>query len=132
MRGTKICGEVSGRKYQRTNIIAGYCNGKVLAPFQYSGTTDAALVEDWLEIYLLPKVSKGSTIVFDNASFHKKATLPEIAENAECFTMFTPKYSPDLNKIETSVWANLKNHLRNYMTKFESLSLAIVDYFQFT
>jgi hypothetical protein len=40
-RGERIYGEVAGRKYLRTNFIAGFCDNKVLSPFQYSGTTDS-------------------------------------------------------------------------------------------
>jgi transposase len=80
----KVYGEVAGRKFQRTNIIGGYCNGKILAPFQYEGTTDADLVEGWFEMCLLPVISKGSVIIMDNASAHKKNTLFDIVEEAGC------------------------------------------------
>ena len=45
LRGKKIYADVPGKKYKRTNIIAGYINGKVVVPFQYEGTTDSNLVE---------------------------------------------------------------------------------------
>ena len=130
LRGEKIYGEVPGRKFQRTNFIAGYCNGRILAPFQYDGTTDADLVEGWVETCLLPVVSKGSVIIMDNASPHKKDTIFDIIEEAGCILIFLPKYSPDLNPIE-HFWANMKNHLRNYTKNFDSLWQALVDYFRF-
>lgn len=131
IRGKRIYGEVSGRKYQRTNLVAGICNGKILAPFQYDSTTDADLFEGWLETYLLPVVPENAVILMDNATFHKKSTLFDIVEKEGCTLIFIPKYSPDLNTIERSLWANLKNFLRNYMKNFPSLSEALLDYFRF-
>jgi transposase len=131
--GERIYGEIRGRKYQRTNFIAGYCDGKVLAPFQYAGTTDADLVEGWLETALLPVAPDNAVVLMDNASFHKKNNLLEIVECEESkrTLVFLPKYSPDLNKIETALWANLKNFLRNYMKNFASLAEALLDFFKF-
>jgi hypothetical protein len=34
-RGQKITGEISGKKYKRTNIVSGYCCGKWVAPLQW-------------------------------------------------------------------------------------------------
>lgn len=120
-----------GRKYERTNFIAGLCCGKVLAPFQYAGTTDAHLVEGWLETYLLPLVPENAVILMDNAAFHRQSALFDIVNDAGCTLLFIPKYSPDLNKIEHSLWANLKNFLRNYLKNFSSFSHALMDYFGF-
>lgn len=130
-RGERIYGGVCGRKYQRTNFIAGWCCGKALAPFQYAGTTDAFLVEGWLETYLLPQTPENAVILMDNASFHRKSALFDIVEEAGRTLIFIPKYSPDLNKIEYSLWANLKNFLRNYLKNFSSFADALVDFFGF-
>ena len=131
MRGEKIYGEISGRKYQRTNIIAGYYAGKPLAPFQYDGTADSDLVEGWFETYLIPAAPENAVIFMDNASFHRKSVLLDIAEEEGRTLIFIPKYSPDLNAIEQGLWANLKNFLRNYLKNFTSLAEAFVDYFSF-
>lgn len=131
LRGKKIYANVPGKRYKRTNIIAGYLDGKVIAPFQYDGTTDSDLVEGWFEEYLLPAIPKGTIIPIDSASFHRKNVLRDIVEDAECCLISLPTYSPDLNKIEYAVWANMKNHLRNYSINFMSLDEALMDYFQF-
>jgi len=39
-----------------------------------------------------------------------------------------PPYSPDLNPIEKT-WANLKCFLKNNLKDYESLEMAIYDYF---
>ena len=126
LRGKKIYADIPGRRYKRTNIIAGYLDGKVVAPFQYDGTTDSDLVEGWFEEYLLKSIPKGTTIALDGASFHRKDILHDIVEGEGCGLNFLPTYSPDLNKIEYAVWANLKNHLRNYSKNFDTLEEALL------
>lgn len=48
---------------------------------QYEGTTDSILFEFWFEKYLLPCLPDNVVIVMDNASFHRKNKLLEIAKN---------------------------------------------------
>lgn len=48
----------------------------------------------------------------DNASFHRKKILYEIAVKYGMNVLFRPTYSPDFNQIEIS-WANLKQLLRD-------------------
>ena len=131
MRGKRIYANVPGKRYKRSNIIAGYLNGKVVTPFQYDGTTDSDLVEGWFEDHLLPALPKGTTIPIDSASFHRKDVLRDIVEEAGCYLISLPTYSPDLNKIERAIWANLKNHLRNYSKFITTLEDMLMDYFQF-
>jgi hypothetical protein len=44
-RGEKALDKVSGKKYKRTNILAGICQKNWVAPLQYDGTTDSVLFE---------------------------------------------------------------------------------------
>ena len=104
--------------------------GKSAAPFDYKGTTNSLLFEHWFEKQLLPAISPGSVIVLDNASFHRKSALPDMAAKHGCTVLFLPAYSPDLNPIE-KFWANLKNFLRNYMKFYTSLQDAITEFFRF-
>ena len=99
-RGQKVISKVSGQKFSRVNIVAGICQGKWVAPLEYCGTTDSVLFEFWFENYLLKEVEEGSTIILDNATFHKKSVLPDLAKRHNCEVLFLPPYSPDLNPIE--------------------------------
>ena len=127
--GVPVYGEVRGRKFERTNIIAGKCGGKIIAPGEYKKSTDHRLFEVWFREALLKEIKVGSVIVLDNATFHRKKTLVPLAQNAGCSVIFLPPYSPDLNPIETE-WANLKTFIRNYGSDFLSISLAITHYFK--
>ena len=99
LRGQKVMGKASGKKFQRMNIIAGICQGKWVAPFVYDCSTDGDLVEFWFENCLLKELKRGKFIVMDNASFHRKARLTELADAMNCKVIFLPSYSPDLNPL---------------------------------
>ena len=129
MRGIKIYGCISGRKYKRTNIVAALCGGQMLAPMEYEGTTDHQVFEMWFERILMAQLPQDRVIVMDNASFHRKNVLTVLAHQAQCKIVFLPPYSPDFNPIEKK-WANLKSFLRNYAFRFERIQDAISDYFK--
>ena len=74
---------------------------------EYSGTTGHIVFETWFVQMLLPVLPSGSTIIMDNASFHRKKVLAELAKANNCNILFLLPYSPDYNPIE-KVWANLK------------------------
>ena len=106
-RGQKITAKISGRKFQRTNIVAGICQGEWVAPMEYNGTTDSTLFEFWFENCLLKEVDPGCVIILDNAAFHRESVVFDLALQKDCMALFLPPYSPDLNPIEKK-WAWLK------------------------
>jgi transposase len=109
--------------------VAGECCGQIIAPMEYADYTDHIVFEGWFEDMFLAELPQGSTIVMDNASFHRKKALRELAGRAKCQVVFLPAYSPDYNPIEKT-WANMKMFLRSYIFKFENLQNAITFYFQ--
>ena len=129
LRGQKVYGKISGRKYKRCGIVAAKMGDKILAPFQYNGTMNSTLFEFWFTQQLLPSLEKGTVIVMDNASFHSKKRLISAAQNAGCKLLFLPPYSPELNPIE-KFWAWLKRYLRSALSSYPSLDLALFDAFQ--
>ena len=86
-RGVPIVGKVSGRRFKRTNIVAAKCGDTIVAPMIYNGTTDSTLFEAWFENALLLSIPKRSVIVMDNATFHRKSRLRELADKADCFVL---------------------------------------------
>ena len=128
-RGQKVVAKISGKKFKRTNIVAGICQNKWVAPMEYSGTTDSVLFEFWFEHCLLKEVTLGCVIVLDNASFHKKSVLPDLARQYGCEVLFLPPYSPDLNPIEKK-WAWLKRKLRDIVRSHQSFDSATQTIFQ--
>ena len=102
-RGTKVYGSISGRKFKRTNIVAAQCCGKIVAPMEYEGTTDHYVFETWFEKALLTVLPTNSVVVMDNATFHRKSVLSDLAQRVKIKVKFLPAYSPDLNPIENIV-----------------------------
>ena len=91
---------------------------------EYSGTTDSILFEFWFENCLLKEVEPGSVIVLDNATFHKKSVLPNLALKKNCRVLFLPPYSPDLNPIEKK-WAWIKKKIRSILPSLNSFVQAL-------
>ena len=129
LRGQKVVAQISGKKFKRVNFAAGICQGRWVAPVEYSGTTNSALFELWFEKCLLKAVKPGSVIVLDNTTFHRKKILPALAQQFGCFVLFLPPYSLDLNPIEKK-WAWLKRKLRELLPYTISFDEAVQNVFQ--
>ena len=123
LRGKKVYGEVSGKRYKRLNIISAQCGNKKIAPFVYDWGTTAA----WFEWYLCPLLPNSKVIVMDNAMFHRKAILEKIAAFYGLHIIWLPPYSPDYNHIEL-LWANLKKWLKSFASAFASIQDAVCHY----
>ena len=109
--GQKVYANIPGKKSERYSIIGGWVNHKFIAPFTFQGGCNANVLNAWLKNILLPELPKRSTLVMDNAAFHKSAKTKELIESAGCQLLFLPTYSPDLNPIE-HCWHTLKSILR--------------------
>ncbi len=127
-RGTRVRGKKPGKRFKRTNVIAGLSGSKHLAVRCYEHTTTAKFFEEWFEWELLSEIQEGSVIIMDNAAFHRKSKLYDIASRYNVVVLFLPPYSPDLNPIEKS-WANLKHWLKSNLSRFPSLDFAVECYF---
>ncbi|MDR2560890.1 MAG: transposase [Holophagales bacterium] len=70
-----------------------------------------------------------SVIVMDNASFHRKSRLPELAGRAGHVVLFLPPYSPELNPIE-NFWGWLKRQLRKILPDCPTFDYALCSVFE--
>jgi transposase len=128
LRGQRVHGFLPGRRFARLNVVAGYCDGRALGEYCYSGTTTSKVFEDWFCRFLLPETKAGDVIIMDNARFHNKKRLRMYAAVYKVSLIFLPPYSPDFNPIE-HVWANLKSFIRNTKCCFTSLTMEVYWYF---
>jgi len=126
-RGEKVEGKTHGRKPEKLNIVAAKRGDEILEVHQYGCNMHSRLFEFWF-LLLLKCVLPGHWFIMDNARFHRKSVLTEMAQAAGCHVLFLPAYSPDLNPIENE-WANLKTFLRNYGRNFDVVSHAACHYF---
>jgi transposase len=130
LRGTRVHGFVHGKRYARTNVVAGLRDGKIIGDYFYKGSMNSSRFEEWFCTHLLPNTRKSDVVVLDNASFHNRERLIKYARVFKVAVIFLPPYSPDYNPIE-KVWANLKRFLRNHGKHFASVEEGIYWYFCF-
>ena len=128
-RGKKVYERVRGHKYERTNIVAAQIGNKIIAPLQYKGIMHSLFFETWFQMHLLPILPKDSIVVMDNATFHRKKYLKEIAEQYKVNIVFLPPYSPELNPIE-HFWHWLKKKISDLRLSYSNLDNIIHDIFQ--
>ena len=110
LRNTRCFGQRLGHRTTRVSMAAAWCCGEVLAPLTFEGYCDAALIETWVEQQLVKELRPGQTVILDNASFHRMAPLRAMLQQAQCFLLPLPPYSPDLNAIE-SLWNQIKQKI---------------------
>ena len=91
--GERVPGKIIGKKFARSNLVAGFCGKNIIAPLQYNASADCVLFEFWFETFLLPEIPPGFVIVMDNASFHRKSILHLLAAAAGCTILFLPPYT---------------------------------------
>ena len=128
-RGEKVHEVVPGRGFKRTSIVAGKMGDKIVAPFLYDGTMHGEMFDVWFEEQLLAETPEDTVIIMDNASFHRKKRLFEIAGRHNRRLIFLPPYSPELNPIE-HFWSWLKRTVIETLaysdTLFGAISLALL------
>ena len=92
-RGQKSYGDRSGKRGTRTSLIAGKRGKELLAPVLFKGSTNTLWFNQWLKEHLLPELKPNSTIILDNARFHRKEDVFQIVEEAGHKVLFLPPYS---------------------------------------
>ena len=83
--------------------------------------------EEWFEKHLIPLLNKSTVVVMDNASFHRKKRLNDLAQQYGIKIIFLPPYSPELNLIE-HCWNWLKKKIANlilFSTSFDDIIYSI-------
>jgi len=84
----------------------------------------ASVFEKWFEDKLLNCLPKGHVIIMDNAAFHKKEVLQNLAEKYSQILIFLPSYSPEYNPIE-HMWSVLKRKVASCVHLYGSVSQAL-------
>jgi transposase len=110
-RGEPVVDRVTGGTWKNYTVIAGLRSESVIAPLVFSGALNTQALRVWVEKVLLPELSKGDIVVWDNLSVHKDSVVAALFKEHGVLLRFTPAYSPDLNPIEMT-WSTLKSILR--------------------
>lgn len=72
--------------------------------------------ELWVEEELMPKLSPGDIVIWDNLNIHKSIKVRTVLAKAHCAVFFQSRYSPDFNPIEKA-WSKLKAFVRRHRPK---------------
>ena len=88
----------SSQRGQKVHEAGKLCH-KIIAPLEYNGTMHGDFFDVWFEEHLIPSLPEDVVIILDNASFHRKKRLYEIAEQHKRKIISLPPYSPELNQI---------------------------------
>ena len=94
-------------------MIAGKRGKELLAPVLFKSSTNTLWFNQWLKEHLLRKLKPLSTIILDNAPFHRKEDIFQIVEEAGHQVLFLPPYSPDFNRIEQDQRSGLVSWILN-------------------
>lgn len=110
-RGQRAVDQVPKNRGKNTTILGALGSGGLQAAMTLEGAADSLAFAAFVEFFLVPTLEPGQIIVMDNLSIHKSAKVRHLIEEAECWLLFLPTYSPDLNPIELA-WSKLKEALR--------------------
>ena len=99
-RGEKVYEKISGRRFERTSIVAGQVDGEFIAPMIYKESMTSDFFVEWFKTQLLPVLKTPHVIVMDNGSFHPNHILDELCIQYKHLFLPIQPYSPDLNPVE--------------------------------
>lgn len=128
-KGKPAEADITGKRSQRTSIIAGLNQGEPLAPLYFTGYCNTEVILSWVQHVLIPELKPGQTVIWDNATFHQSPEIRTLIESADCKLLFLPAYSPDLNPIE-HYWAKLKAWIRRFREDNMTIPEALCKFFQ--
>ena len=98
--------------------------GRVACSAHLQRNDDSFLVQKWFKDELSKKLPKDHVIIMDNAAFHKKEVLQNLARKYSQKLIFLPPYSPEYNPIEHT-WSALKRKVADCVHLYDSISQAL-------
>ena len=73
-----------GHHTKRLSMIGAWCNQQFQAPLVFDGYSNTDLFTIYIEKILIPTLKPGMTVIIDNASFHKSASIKHMIQKAQC------------------------------------------------
>ncbi len=110
-QGQRVVGTVPRNHGPNTTLIAAMSPAGITAAMTLEGAMDRAAFEVFVAHVLVPTLTPGQTVIWDNLSVHKSATAQQLIEAVGCQVVFLPPYSPDFAPIELA-FSKLKTMLR--------------------
>ncbi len=111
-RGQRVVGAAPRNHGPNTTLVAAMRAAGITAAMTLEGAADRAAFKVFVAQVLVPSLTSGQTVVWDNLSVHKSATAQQLIKAAGCQVVFLPPYSPDFAPIELA-FSKLKTFLRH-------------------
>ena len=125
--GQRLQGHVPFGAWKTQTFIAGLTARDLIAPWVLDGPMNRAAFDTYIETQLAPLLPERSIVILDNLATHKSPTATRILAEKNCWMLFLPPYSPDMNPIEMA-FSKLKAHLRRIGARtYDALMEAIGD-----
>lgn len=99
-RGQRAVGSVRRSRGTVTTLIAALTLDGLGAAFALEGGVDGDAFEVYVREVLVPVLSPGDVVVWDNLGAHKDSRARALVEGRGCEVVFLPAYSPDLTPVE--------------------------------
>ncbi len=110
-RGQRVVGTAPRNHGPNTTLIAAMSRDGITAAMTVEGAMARDACEVFVEHVLVPALTPGQTVIWDNLSVHKSVTAQQLITAAGCQVVFLPPYSPDFAPIEQA-FSKLKTVLR--------------------
>ena len=110
-RGTRLVAKAPRGRWHTLTFLAALRHDRLCAPCVIDGPINGASFLAYVEQVLVPTLTPGDIVIFDNLGSHKGKAVRKAIRAAGAKLFFLPPYSPDLNPIE-QVFAKLKTLLR--------------------
>ena len=96
-RGDRLVMDAPCGSWGTQTFIAGLTADAMIAPWVIKGAMDGPAVTASVEKVLAPELTPGTVVILDNLATHKNADAAKAMRDAECWVLFLPPDSPDLN-----------------------------------
>jgi transposase len=110
-RGQRVYANTAGR-WESITLTCGLRLAGVTAAFTFPGATDTDLFETYVEEVLVPELSPGDVVIWDNLKPHQSEAAIEAVEAAGARLVPLPPWSPDLTPIEEMI-SKVKGSMRS-------------------
>ena len=110
-KGQRLRAQVPFGHWKTMTFLAALRHDRIDAPWVFDGPINGDSFRTYVEQELVPTLSPGDIVVWDNLGSHKSQAVRAAIRAAGAHLLFLPPYSPDLNPIE-QVFAKLKHLLR--------------------
>lgn len=110
-RGERVVDAQPVSPGETVNTVAVLTEQGLESPWCYQGALTAQRFVAYLEVYLLPQLLTGKTLILDRHPVHRARIVREFLDHHHVHYVYLPSYSPELNPIEEA-WSKVKHFLQ--------------------